>query len=406
MHLIEFPADISRAELDDLLHQYGAVLIRGYSLRTAEEFQNLADPLIGSWMGYKDRASKRSHVSGHIQTSTDTPAAYSIALHSESAFTSRWPQRIMFFCRRPPDDGGRTPIADTRKILNSIDREVRERVAAHGVMYVRNFSEDAGRGLGMDWQDTFQTSDKDELAVYCDANDIHHEWSDSGLRTIQVRPGIIEHPVTGQPAWFNHILALSQYALPRALHQTLLRQGGEERLPNNAFFGDGEPISAELYEHIAEAHSHHTEYFTWETGDLLILDNMLMTHGREPFAGQREILTGLADPLDWQNIGLSTHMPSALPKFTSVSAGTDRQNAGEHATEGVVSWLKQTLLDDFDMDIDDFSSSFIDVDGDSITAVEFLDKAADRFGAEFELDEFLEAPSMEDFFHQYAASLA
>jgi len=37
----------------------------------------------------------------------------------------------------------------------------------------------------------------------------------------------------------------------------------------------------------------------WETGDLLLLDNMLMAHAREPFTGPRSVLVSLAMPACW-----------------------------------------------------------------------------------------------------------
>jgi len=39
--------------------------------------------------------------------------------------------------------------------------------------------------------------------------------------------------------------------------------------------------------------------FPWQPGDLLMLDNMLVAHGREPFAGRREILVGMAEAVGW-----------------------------------------------------------------------------------------------------------
>ena len=35
--------------------------------------------------------------------------------------------------------------------------------------------------------------------------------------------------------------------------------------------------------------------FPWERGDILMLDNMLVAHGRKPFTGPRKILVGMAE---------------------------------------------------------------------------------------------------------------
>jgi alpha-ketoglutarate-dependent taurine dioxygenase len=36
--------------------------------------------------------------------------------------------------------------------------------------------------------------------------------------------------------------------------------------------------------------------FQWEEGDLLMVDNLLTAHGRQPFEGPRRIWTGMAEP--------------------------------------------------------------------------------------------------------------
>src|SRR5258706_558361 len=43
--------------------------------------------------------------------------------------------------------------SQTRKILNAIHPDIRDRFSNHGYMYARNF----GEGFGLPWQETFQT---------------------------------------------------------------------------------------------------------------------------------------------------------------------------------------------------------------------------------------------------------
>ena len=35
--------------------------------------------------------------------------------------------------------------------------------------------------------------------------------------------------------------------------------------------------------------------FPWRAGDVVMLDNVLVSHGRMPFSGQRKILLAMAD---------------------------------------------------------------------------------------------------------------
>jgi hypothetical protein len=38
-------------------------------------------------------------------------------------------------------------------------------------------------------------------------------------------------------------------------------------------------------------------------GDVLMLDNLLTAHARDPFRGPRKVLTAMADPFRWDDIG-------------------------------------------------------------------------------------------------------
>ncbi len=75
----------------------------------------------------------------------------------------------------------------------------------------------------------------------------------------------------------------------------LLESFSENELPYNTYYGDGTPVDSSVLESIRAAYEKETCYFTWQKGDILMIDNMLVVHGRKPFSGKREILVGMAD---------------------------------------------------------------------------------------------------------------
>lgn len=295
-------AAASRALLAEKLLHHGGILFRGFNLQTPEELEGFVRAVSGESLEYRERSSPRTAVSGNIYTSTDYPPSYPIFLHNESSYQSQWPLRIFFLCAQPAEEGGATPIADCRRVLRHIDPEVRERFARQGWMYVRNF----GDGFGLSWSTVFQTTDKAQVERYCRSHGIEVEWKEGNrLRTRAVRPALVRHPRTGETVWFNHATFFHVSTLDPEVRSGLLAELGEDDLPANTFYGDGSPIEPEVMDHLRAAYRRETVSFPWRKGDLLMLDNMTVAHGRAPFSGPRRVLVGMSEPVAREEVLLA-----------------------------------------------------------------------------------------------------
>jgi alpha-ketoglutarate-dependent taurine dioxygenase len=282
-----------RAVIDRTLATTGGVLFRGFAVPDADTFRAFVTEMAPELLEYKERSTPRTEVGGRIYTSTEYPAHQHIALHNEFSYAYTWPLRIAFFALKPADEGGETPIADSRKVYASIAPDVRERFASRGVMYVRNY----GTGVDLSWQDAFQTEDRAEVEAYCRRAPLEWEWLDGDrLRTKQIRPAVGRHPETGEMVWFNqaHLFHVSNLGVEG--EASMRSVFADEDLPRNAYYGDGTSISAEDLAEVRRALDAATVFFPWQQGDVLLLDNMLIAHGRRPYRGARTILTALAQP--------------------------------------------------------------------------------------------------------------
>jgi alpha-ketoglutarate-dependent taurine dioxygenase len=285
--------------IEQRLQEHGALLFRNFGVRSEADFEGFIAATSGGALEYRERSSPRSLVSGHIYTSTDHPPSQSIFLHNEHSYARVYPLRIFFFCKTPAEQGGETPIADCRGVLRRLPAEVSERFARLGYVYVRNF----GDGFGLSWQTAFQTEDPAVVERYCRDARIELEWKPGGrLRTRQVRPAIVQHPRSQEPVWFNHITFFHVSTLPREIREGLLAQFREEDLPNNTYYGDGSAIEPEFLELLRQAYLEEKTKMAWRQGDILMLDNVLTAHAREPFSGRREILVGMAHPFERQDL--------------------------------------------------------------------------------------------------------
>lgn len=282
------------------LLQHGALLFRGFGVSDVARFgEFIAATSDGGALEYQERSSPRSAVGANIYTSTDYPPARAIFMHNEQSYNLTFPRKIYFCCLKPAASGGATPVADTRKVFESVSPAVRRRFDERGYTYVRNF----GDGFGLPWQEAFQTTSHAEVESYCHANGIEAEWKGGGrLRTRQVRRTAARHPRTGEWVWFNHATFFHVSTLDEDVSRRLLAEFGEDDLPNNTAYGDGSPIEPEVLDELRAAYLRHKVAFKWQAGDVLMLDNMLAAHGREPFEGERRVVAGMADPCHWDRL--------------------------------------------------------------------------------------------------------
>jgi alpha-ketoglutarate-dependent taurine dioxygenase len=283
-----------RPWLDEHLLRHGGLLFRGFGLDRPAHLESLIHGVAGEALEYRERSSPRSAVEGRIYTSTDYPPEHAIFLHNENSYQSVWPLKIFFFCQQAAAEGGETPIADCRRVLARIDPAVRERFEAKGWMYVRNF----GDGFGLDWRTVFQTDDTAAVEEHCRRGGIEVEWkSDGRLRTRAVRPALTPHPKTGELLWFNHATFFHVSTLEPEVREALLAEFAAGELPANTYYGDGSPIEPETLAHLRSLYQSETRTFPWQSGDVLLLDNMMVAHGRSPYRGARKILVGMAEPV-------------------------------------------------------------------------------------------------------------
>jgi len=118
------------------------------------------------------------------------------------------------------------------------------------------------------------------------------------------------HPKTGEKVWFNHAVTLNSATLEPRLREMLCKLFKPEDLPNNTFFGDGTPIEAKELEAVRSAYDAEEVMFSWQQGDVLMLDNMLVAHARRPYKGKRKVVVGMADPLTRETTEVFSHVSS------------------------------------------------------------------------------------------------
>lgn len=269
----------------------GGVLFRGFGVPTPLDFRKFAASFGLPLASYEFGSTPRSKVFAGIYSSTEYPAHQSIPLHNEQSYTRQWPSLIWFHCMKPSLTGGETPIADSRRVYQRIPVELRDEFARRELLYVRNYSV----ALDLPWQHVFNTDQRAQVESYCAANGIEWEWkADDELRTRQRCQAVLQHPASGEWVWFNQAHLFHESANEAALRTSLLQAVGYDNLPRNVCFGDGSPIADDKLDTIRAVYQRTAVAFPWQAGDVLMLDNLLVAHGRNPFSGERKVIVAMA----------------------------------------------------------------------------------------------------------------
>ncbi|WP_188051873.1 non-ribosomal peptide synthetase [Azospirillum sp. Sh1] len=283
-------AEGNRGLIDDLLLRHGAILFRGFALPDPQAFECFAEAMepTGLFGSYGDLPKKEG--GRNTYRSTPYPERQMILYHNESSHLDRWPRKQWFFAEQVAPVGGCTPIVDCRRMLTLLPADLVTMLETRGLLYVRTFTP----RLDVDWRDFFKTDDRAAVEAHCAAGGIDLRWLDPDTPQTRTRsPAVIRHPLSGERSFFNQMQLHHPACLEPEVRADLLEMAGIERFPRNVLFGDGETIPDETMALIGEAYEACAVRFQWLRGDVVMVDNMLTAHARDPFEGPRRIVVAM-----------------------------------------------------------------------------------------------------------------
>jgi len=300
---------------EDQLHRYGAILLRGFrAVRSAQDFEAVAQRMAAELLDYAGGTTPRSAVSGKIVTSTDAPPHVVIGLHQEMSYLAPsrdypdpTPDKVMFFCQTPPGAGGQTPLADMRAVYKKLPGELIDRFEKKGgLVFTRKLPTTKRYGFEVTWTTAFGTSDRGEMERIARERGWTMQWTHDGglLVTHPPSPVVKTHRVTGEYIWFNQAHLLHKSVAPwkspwlgpavgQRLRAKLLQPFIQNRFYYHTTHADGSEITHSDIECIREVVASETIHFDWRASDILLVDNKLVAHGRRPFTPPRKIFAAL-----------------------------------------------------------------------------------------------------------------
>ncbi|HYX18245.1 MAG TPA: TauD/TfdA family dioxygenase [Nostoc sp.] len=329
------------SQINSIFAEHGAVLLRGFPLKTVEDCADVAAQLITTPTNYLGGTGVRQPVKGSVYTSSEFPPAIYLPIHNEMAYSDNFPERILFFCLETAEVGGQTPICDCRRVLQRLPNELVDAIRTHGVRYIQRLPKES-EGFLRGWSETFNTENTRIAEESSKAMGWNCTWESGGEMMVMTstRVGIRRHRHTGEEVWFNqitgyhssrneHILRITPQEffgdlvaslksdkmraspifrfIVGASSPLLLKLGSKMfpiliflqkwytpgKISVNCTLGNGTPFTRKDIEAIWDAVMAETIVFNWQQGDILFLDNLRFAHGRKPFRGKRQMLLSL-----------------------------------------------------------------------------------------------------------------
>ncbi len=299
----------NKSSLEERLLSDGALLFRGFPVQDQNDFYSFLDLFIEpheDLLDYTAGASPRKKVGKKIYTSTSAPAFVKILLHPEMCYVKNFPSKVGFYCKQPATQGGETPLADARQILKDIPNDIVKIFEDKGLIYSRKMLPLSslrfyfGKVLPSinvsTWNYVFGTDNKKDIEMACKKMGLSYSWnSDQSLTTEAKVSAIQKHPKTTEKTWFNtiHFFIHEKYMFGRFLGPIirLYRKLTGEKF--EVFYGDGKVIPPSIKKQVSDIIDKNTWAFQWQKGDILLIDNYLCMHGRNPFSGHRSVYVGL-----------------------------------------------------------------------------------------------------------------
>ena len=282
-----------RAALDAQLLDVGAVLFRGFPIASAEDFDAFSAAFGYGDFTYAESLSNavRLNHTPRVFTANEAPPHVEIHLHHEMAQTPVSPSRLFFYCHRAAASGGATPLCRSDRLLEALAQEdpgFVEQLSERGLRYttVMPCDDDADSGQGRSWRSTLSVEDLSGAEDRLRALGYDWQWLDNGsLRATTPRlPAVIERS-DGRRVLYNQLIA------------AWLGWPGVREDPARALsFGDGSPLPLPGLRRMAELAERFTVDLAWQDGDVALVDNRLVMHGRRPYSGdrRRQVLVALA----------------------------------------------------------------------------------------------------------------
>lgn len=264
--------DLDEESIINLFQSNGVLLFRGFETNV-EIFTEFTNKFSKNFMDYAGGVFNRRVINGDATVLSVNDFKNEIKVHGEMYYQKIIPLMLWFFCAHPASEAGETLICDGQRFFDELSQPLKELFSQKKLKYTGQLDKEA-------WQKRFKTDDLNVVEQICKNNDIHlkihHDESlDLDYIASAIHPGQSETSMI----FINSLLPAKVLS------------------PKIVSFDDGSEISDEVMCELYEISERIAVEICWEKGDVLMVDNTRVMHGRRAFSDdKRDIYLRLCSP--------------------------------------------------------------------------------------------------------------
>ncbi|KAI1650924.1 Clavaminate synthase-like protein [Daldinia loculata] len=283
---------------------HGTLLFRGLPIHDANDFSRFAhafDEIIGIVVD-------RPLLAPNVAPANESPKEVLIYNHNESPQVPHAPEYIFFYGHKAPNQGGETPISSSIELFHRAQQEIPDfinQLAEKGILSKVTYKTDKQYTGGSTLKQAFGKEIRDgddeatkrakieaQIARYGRGKYTTWEWTDDdGVVLTHRLPAIRTQPGTDLPTLFTGLAAY---------YKNVRVNAAAGRNVTQQLFGDGTPIPEEYLAALASITDEIRVLHKWQRGDVLVYDNIIAQHGREPWQGEQADRVVMASLFDGQ----------------------------------------------------------------------------------------------------------
>ncbi len=264
--------EIDQEKIISLFKTYGVLLFRGFTTDTNifREFSNLFST---DFINYAGGAFSRRVINGDNTLLSVNDYQFGIKLHGEMYYQKNMPLMLWFYCANPASEKGETTVCDGRQFFAQLSPDTRNVFAKNQLKFVVKMTKE-------EWQKKYKIEDFNEFKEICKNNYTNlKRYDNDSVRIEYICPAVTSSRCGNHQVFINSILPTMQ------LNPQVLRFEDDSEIPTD--------VMTELNE-IAERL---TTEIAWRKGDILMIDNTRIMHGRRDFTDEkRDIYIRLCSP--------------------------------------------------------------------------------------------------------------